>query len=172
MKKLHLGCGKHVLEGYVNCDSVKLPGVDVVWNLNKTPWPFKKGEFDRILADNVVEHLDSVTTAMEEIWRITKKGAMTKIIVPVVPSVWAFIDPTHKQFLTLMSFDYFTKESGLGKYYSKARFIIKKKKLIFHPLLRFMQWINVHERIQKFYYVFVAQLLPPRFLEIDLETAK
>ena len=41
MKKLHLGCGKVIKKGFINLDSVKLKGVDVVHNLDVYPWPFK-----------------------------------------------------------------------------------------------------------------------------------
>jgi len=37
--KLNIGCGKDIKEDYVNLDSVKLPEVDVVHNLDKYPWP-------------------------------------------------------------------------------------------------------------------------------------
>jgi predicted SAM-dependent methyltransferase len=56
--KLNIGCGKKILEGYVNLDKIKLPGVDVVQDLNKYPWEFQDNTFDEIYADNVMEHLE------------------------------------------------------------------------------------------------------------------
>jgi len=130
MNKLNIGCGKKQLKGYINLDSTKLKGVDVIHNLNKYPWPFKNNYFDEIYADNVLEHLNSITQPIEEIWRISKAGAKIKIIVPYTPSVWAFCDPTHKQFYTYFTLDYFTKDAKLN-YYSNARFKIIKKKINF-----------------------------------------
>ena len=46
--KLNIGCGKKILNGYINLDVVKLPGVDIVHDLNKYPWPFKDNYFDEI----------------------------------------------------------------------------------------------------------------------------
>ena len=38
--RLNLGCGRDVREGYVNVDSLRLSGVDVVTDLFKMPWPW------------------------------------------------------------------------------------------------------------------------------------
>ena len=127
--KLNIGCGKKPLKGYINLDFVKLPGVDVVHNLNKFPYPFKNNQFDEIFADNVLEHLDDLIRVMEEIHRISKKNAKIKIIVPYYNHHFAYQDPTHKHFFTLDSFDYFTGQGSLS-FYSKARFEIVKRKPI------------------------------------------
>lgn len=170
--KLNLGCGDKIKERWVNLDHVKLEGVDVVHDLNKYPYPFKKDIFDYVLCDNVLEHLNDIVKPLEEIHRITKKGGIIKIIVPLFPSVWSMTDPTHKVFFTYMTFDYFKETSSL-KYYSKARFNILKKRIRFHPILRFLNpLINIHERVQKFYYVFLSGIIPAMFLEVELEVVK
>ena len=127
--KLHLGCGKKILKGWVNLDIVKGKGVDVVHNLEKFPYPFKENTFNEILADNVIEHLADIIKVMEELHRIGKNGCIVKIIVPYYNHHFAYQDPTHKHFFTLDSFDYFTKDSGYN-YYSGARFEIVDRKLI------------------------------------------
>ena len=43
MKRLNLGCGKGPLDGWINLDVVRLPGVDVVADLERcaeAPLPF------------------------------------------------------------------------------------------------------------------------------------
>ena len=37
--KLHLGCGTDIRAGWVNLDCAKLPGVDIVHDLNVLPLP-------------------------------------------------------------------------------------------------------------------------------------
>ena len=172
-KALAVGCGreknKTPFRGkIVGVDVANLRGVDVVHDLNKYPWPFNEDEFDFIYADNVLEHLDSIVKPLEEIWRITKKKGRIKIIVPLFPGIWTFADPTHKQVFTYMSFNYFEKKHGLN-YYSKARFKIMSRKIKFHKVYKFMEFVNCCKLFQKIYYVFFSQLIPPKFMEIDLE---
>jgi len=172
MKKLNVGCGKDIKKGFVNLDSVKLPGVDKVHNLEKYPWPFKDSEFDEVYCDNVLEHLSSIIRPMEEIWRISKKRAKIVIKVPIYPSIWAFTDPTHKSVFTYITFNYFRPNDGLN-YYSKARFNIIKRKIVFSPYLRFMNPIvNLNEKTQKIYYFFFSFLMPANSLYFELETIK
>lgn len=171
IKKLNIGCGKDIKKGYANLDSVKLPGIDKVHDLNKFPWPFKDNEFDEIYASHVLEHLDSIIKPIEEIWRISKNNARIRIEVPIFPSVWAAADPTHKQFFTYMTFDYFRPEDNLN-YYSKARFKILKRKIIFSKYLFFMNIINISELLQKIYYLFFSFLIPANTLYFELQALK
>ena len=127
--KLNLGCGRAVKKGYVNLDFVKLPGVDVVHDLDSFPYPFKANTFDEIYVDNVLEHLNDIVAVMAELHRISKKGAVIKIIVPYFHYHGAYQDPTHKHFFTLDTFDYFVKGSNYD-YYTHTRFEILKKELI------------------------------------------
>lgn len=172
MKKLNLGCGKDIKKGYVNLDHVKLPGVDVIHDLDKYPYPFKDNTFDLVYCDNVLEHLDSIIKPAEELWRITKKGGKIVVIVPIFPSIWAMTDPTHKQFFTYITFNYFRPEDNLN-YYSKARFNILKRKIIFLRYMKFLEWIvNPLEIFQKIYYFFFSFLFPAEFLYFELEVVK
>lgn len=170
--KINIGCGKNIRKGYLNLDSVKLPNVDVVHDLNKYPWPLKDNTFDEVLCDNVLEHLDSIIEPMEEIWRISRNKNKIIIKVPIYPSIWAMADPTHKQFFTYMTFNYFRPEDSLN-YYSKARFNIIKRKIVFHKLLSPLTWFfNLSEQMQKFYYIFLSSILPANSLYFELKTLK
>jgi SAM-dependent methyltransferase len=172
MKKLHIGCGRDIKNGFVNLDSVKLPGVDVVHDLNKYPWPFKKDYFDYVYASHVLEHLNSTIDPMEEIWRITKHGAKVSVEVPIFPSIGSVADPTHRVFYTYRTFDYFRPEDGLN-YYSKARFMILSKQIIFHkPLLLFQWFFNSSIKMQKFYTQYLSFMIPAFALRVELKTLK
>lgn len=172
MKKLNLGCGKDIKKGYINLDSVKLKGIDVVHNLEKYPWPFKKDEFDEIYCDNVLEHLSDIIKPVEEIWRISKSKAKIIVKVPIYPSIWAYSDPTHKSAYTFITFNYFRPNDSLN-YYSKARFLIKKRIINFHKYLKpFEFFFNLSEKMQKFYYFFLSMIIPARQLYFELEVIK
>ena len=113
MKKLNLGCGQKYLAGWINADlsdkdiygnKIK---VDVKHNLEKFPWPFKDNEFDAILMEHVLEHLNNLEKVMKELKRISKNKAKIKIIVPNFSCNLAYRDPTHVHYFTLESIDYF-----------------------------------------------------------------
>jgi len=172
LNKLNLGCGKDVKKGYLNLDSARLAGVDIVHDLNNTPWPFKANTFDEICCHNVLEHLDNLIISMEEIWRIIKKKGRVIVEVPAFPGPWAATDPTHKHFFTYMTFNYFTSEDRLN-YYTLARFKIIKRKLIFHKVLFPFNWFfNISESMQKFHAIFLATILPAYTLYFELEALK
>lgn len=170
--KLNIGSGNKIKKGYINLDIVKLKNVDVVHDLNKYPWPFKVNQFNEIYADNVLEHLDSIIKPIEEIWRISKNKAKIKIIVPYTPSVWSFCDPTHKQFYTFFTLNYFSEKSELN-YYSHARFKINNRKIRFGKHLFLFEWIiNSMSIFKKIHAIYLYFLIPATFLEFDLEVIK
>jgi SAM-dependent methyltransferase len=181
MKILDVGCGRRKFKSPVRGDKVigmdiiKLPGVDVLHNLEKFPWPFKKNEFDVIMANQVLEHTSDLIRVMEEIHRISKPHAIIKINVPFFAHHRAFQDPTHKRFFTVDSFVYFTNESDLN-YYTPARFAIRKvwlgffskdiPKLVQKPIEFFMN------SNQRFYERFFAYILPANNIYFELEAIK
>ena len=118
---LDIGCGKNKSPGAIGIDKVALPGVDVVHDLNSFPYPFDDSRFDEIHATHVIEHLDSIVRAMEEIHRLAKPNAKIVVITPHYSDFQSWNDPTHKWHLTTYSFRYFQKDYE-SSYYSTARF--------------------------------------------------
>jgi len=172
-KRLNLGCGINIEKGSINLDGVKLKGVDVVHDLNKFPYPFKDNTFDEVFADNVLEHLNDLQKPLEELSRICKPNAILEIIVPLAPTMNAFRDPTHKLFFTYRTFEYFTEETKSLNHYTKARFKIISRKIVFHNRLKFSTWlINIHPKFTKFISEFFSQFFPPAFLRINLGVVK
>lgn len=176
MKILDLGCGKRKTEGAVGIDISPDTDADVVHDLNSFPYPFAEGEFDRVKADNVLEHLDDVIKVMEELHRITADGAELKIIVPFFRSLYAFIDPTHRHFFTCRSFDYFDPGKDFNKLYRYSRARFRVKRVVFdedYPgtladrlTAKLANWKPV------FYEARLSSLLPLSTLTFYLETVK
>ncbi len=133
-KRLHLGCGNNIKEGYINIDIANLKGVDIIQDLEKFPYPFEDNEISEVYTQHTLEHLNDLVKVMEELHRICKNGAKIKIIVPYFSGQGAFNDPTHKRFFTYKTFEYFE-----GGYYSSARFKIKKRKIFFLSSRKFMK---------------------------------
>lgn len=82
--KLYLGCGLDKRPGYVNVDIRESVKPDVVWDLEKFPYPFGDESAEEILAIDIIEHLSfhKVEQAIREIWRILKKGGRLHIRCP------------------------------------------------------------------------------------------
>lgn len=140
MKKLNVGCGKDIKQGWTNLDSKRLPGVNVVHDINKTPWPFKPKFFDEVLCQDVLEHSDNVIQVMKEIHRVLKPNGIVRIRVPHFTSAIAYTDPTHKHYFAWDSFSYFQKGSKYH-YYADFSFEIVKRKLEFGKKWAVWNWI-------------------------------
>ncbi len=158
LQKLNLGCGKDIKAGYINLDCIKLPGVDVVHDLNKFPWPFNDNEFEEIYCAQILEHLSDLIKVVEELWRISKKGAILRLSVPYYHSQGAFRDPTHKLFFHYYTFDYFLKNEKLN-YYSNIRFSILYKKTI-----TFVKFLNIIPDIRIPFYNITFRVLLSYFI--------
>ena len=105
--KLNLGCGSEIYPGYVNIDKVALPGTDFVWDLEKTPLPFKDNSVFEIRAEHILEHIVNYLPLLEDIHRMCVPRANIEFVVPYYKYEGAFRDPTHVIFFTEHSFDYF-----------------------------------------------------------------
>ena len=112
MSKLNVGCGRNIIEGWINLDSYPLPGVDVVADLEKCssqPLPFADESIDEFLLSHVIEHISNVLPLMQELWRIAKPGARLVSRTPYGSSDDAFEDPTHVRPYFLHSYRYFSQ---------------------------------------------------------------
>jgi glycosyltransferase involved in cell wall biosynthesis len=71
-----------------------LPGVTLVHDLAHLPLPFSAGRLDRILCQDVLEHVDIVST-MRELHRLLSLGGILEIRVPHFTSAQTYTDATH-----------------------------------------------------------------------------
>lgn len=173
---LDLGCGNRKRPGAVGLDINPDTQADVVHSLESFPYPFGESEFDEVYADNVLEHLGDVVAAMEELHRITRPGALVKVIVPYFRSNWAFIDPTHRRFFTVDSFSYFDGEHVHSRLYnySKARFRLER--VVFNegvrrgPLAGLV--VRLANRWPHRYEAYMSHLFPLDCLSFYLRTLK
>lgn len=159
LKILDLGCGKNKTPGSIGVDFNKNSHADIIHNLDQFPYPFKNDEFDFIVMDNALEHLQQPIKVMEEIYRLLKKGGTVKVIVPYFRSVWAFIDPTHKNFFTVDSFMYFDPDNFYfnNLQYTNATFKVNK--------IRFNEGLK-NNVLKKFLSIFANKY--KRFYEYNL----
>jgi len=168
MEKLNLGCGDDIKKGYVNLDKAKLAGVDIVWDLEKFPYPFKNNKFDEVYCKDVLEHLQDFINVLKEIHRILKKDGKAIIEVPHFTSVDSYGDPTHKHIFSSQYFNPFAKGDKRQYYFNfhfseiKTRIIFRKNALFFlgyviEPLF------NISRGAQLFYECTFLRCLFPAF---------
>jgi SAM-dependent methyltransferase len=140
--KLHLGCGQVYKPGWVNCDLNRDVRADVYFDLDAFPWPFRDDFADEILLDQVMEHLADTLKVMTEIHRVLKPGGIVRIQVPYAKSDCAFQDPTHRQFFTERTMDYFTENCPYN-YYTRCRFKLLRAELTTMNLTRRLRIRNL-----------------------------
>ncbi|WP_186647712.1 class I SAM-dependent methyltransferase [Fluviispira vulneris] len=179
MKKLDLGCGNSKKEGYIGVDSLSLKNVDIIHNLDRYPYPFDENEIDEIIMDNVLEHLSDPVKVLEEIYRISKNGANIIISVPYFRSVYAYIDPTHRNFFSSFWFDYFDPTNIYFEKYAYAKVKFRVKKIEFDKefkkeRIRFWHRIMIYiaEKHRVFYEMRLSHLFPLNSITFELRVIK
>ena len=87
-ERLHIGCGRERLEGWVNVDLLDLPGVDVVADVTRG-LDFKGVE--AAFAEHFIEHLavDDALRFLKEVHRVMVPGGRVRLSTPNLDWVWA-----------------------------------------------------------------------------------
>jgi predicted SAM-dependent methyltransferase len=87
--KVHLGCGKRFLPGYIHVDLDKHPHIDHYHDIKKLPM-FEDNSVDEIYTCGVFEYFDKITEVPEVLreWRrVLKPGGVLRTAVPDFESV-------------------------------------------------------------------------------------
>ncbi|MDJ0734430.1 MAG: methyltransferase domain-containing protein [Nostocaceae cyanobacterium] len=173
MTKLSVGCGKKTPQpDLVRLDISSEVEPDIVWDLDKMPYPFKDSSFSEIECSDVIEHLDNIPNTLCEFYRILEPGGTLKITTPHFSCANSYIDPTHRWHLSYFTFDYFSDEHNLS-YYSKARYHIKTRHLQFQGG-RFNRSIisRLANKYPQSYEQRWAWIFPAWYLYFELEAIK
>ncbi len=107
--RLNLGCGRSPIPGWVNLDSVALPEVDVVADLESGVLPFEDDSVTEIAASHLLEHIRNSLGLMQELHRIAKPDTRAVFRVPYGASDDADTDPTHVRRYYWGSWGYFSQ---------------------------------------------------------------
>lgn len=89
MLKVHVGCGKNYIEGWVNCDLTYKYQVDKVWDLTSPYPPFESDSVDYIFIEHVLEHfsLKQGIKILKTFNTLLKKGGVLRVVVPSLESL-------------------------------------------------------------------------------------
>lgn len=103
MKKLHLGCGGHVLPGWLNTDL--RPRSSEVVKLDATaPFPFDSGSFDYVFSEHMIEHVTHAQGLgmLKECRRVLRAGGKLRVATPDL----AFLIDLYREPKTPLQLDY------------------------------------------------------------------
>lgn len=120
MRRLNLGAGGDILAGWINTDIVRMPGIDMVHDLDVGPWPWESGSITEVRAIDVFEHVGDPVLFMNECWRVLKPGGMLRVRSPHWKHENAYTDPTHRRYCTERTWDYWTQGTEFNNKYGAA----------------------------------------------------
>jgi len=144
-RHLDLGCGTEPRNPYGRSE---LHGIDIrsrpsdgkivhaVADLTLQPIPYPDDFFGSLSAFDFLEHVPRLLTVgdtrtvfpfvrlMDEIWRVLAPGGRLYAITPCFPSQAAFQDPTHVNFISVLTHEYFCGDEPQGRMYGfKGHFL-------------------------------------------------
>jgi len=157
MKKLNVGCGIKVFEGWDNLDMHDKNGANIIFNLdvvlNGGKFPIKDNEYDEVLCSHVLEDFPDPTPVMDDMIRILKPGGKLIIKVPNETCVWMSI--YHKRGFASDAF-YRYVESSNYNYNNRG---IKVSYIKYNPLLGHSLIGGIFYNIAKLYYKIIPNIL-------------
>ena len=117
--KLNLGSGRDWRKEYINADIRPDKNADWVVDITTVPWgevidtrlgrfAVEKGMVTEIIANDVLEHIPDLVSAMTNCRDLLKRGGEMHIHVPYDLSLGAWQDPTHVRAFNENSFLYYT----------------------------------------------------------------
>lgn len=79
VRKLHLACGPHIIEGWDNIDI--LEGKNIIHHDLREPLPYKDESVDGIFHEHFIEHLTKVEAErfLKDCYRVLKPGAAMRL---------------------------------------------------------------------------------------------
>jgi SAM-dependent methyltransferase len=175
MRTLDVGCGINKQAGSIGIDRNPSSRADALVDLNRLPYPFADGAFDRISAIHVIEHLDDVIAVMQEFHRLLAPGGIVRIETPHYTDFSSFCDPTHKHHLNSFSFRYFGEDHGGFGYYSKARFrevSVRVRLLALWRYLGFEFLVNRFPRFRRFWEYYLCYVIRGKVMQFEFEALK
>lgn len=151
--KLDIGCGANKQPGFIGIDIRKLPGVDIVHDIETYPWPLPSGCATLAMAGHVVEHINPLKFGfikfMNEVWRVLKYDGQFFFSTPYPGSRGYWADPTHINPVSKDTLTYFDPMNPLTyEIYRPLPWKVEKVTLQTHGN---MEVLMVKRRIDKSY---------------------
>ena len=134
--KLHIGCGRTRLNGFVNIDAID--NVDLTLDVDSAALPFPDSSVDFVFSFHAMEHFNNYLFVLGEIWRVMKHGAVFMMQVPYVTlSEYNLINPFHRTHFNEFSFDFFDPSKLKNSANEQTPVVFKKHWHRFHYMPEF-----------------------------------
>jgi len=116
---LDIGTVSEKQPNFIRMARVKSPGVDIVHDLEKFPWPLESDSCLIVLAAHIAEHIKPwlVIPFMDELWRMLLPNGQLAISAPYAGSPGYWQDPTHCTMITERTWQYFAQTAPLYHHY-------------------------------------------------------
>ena len=173
-KILDVGCGVKKYPGSTGIDRNPDTAADIIWDLDKFPWPVESSTFDEARLIHVIEHVGDVIATMEELHRILKPGGQIVLETPHYTDFSSWCDPTHRWHLNSFSFRYFGVDNAGFGYYSRARLreiSVYVKLLALWRYLGFEFLVNHSRAFRKFWEFYLCFVIRGKVLRFVFEKA-
>lgn len=173
-KILDVGCGIKKYPGSTGIDRNPDTAADIIWDLDKFPWPVESSTFDEARLIHVIEHVGDVIATMEELHRILKPGGQIVLETPHYTDFSSWCDPTHRWHLNSFSFRYFGVDNAGFGYYSRARLreiSVYVKLLALWRYLGFEFLVNHSRAFRKFWEFYLCFVIRGKVLRFVFEKA-
>ena len=118
--KLDLGCGDAKQAGFIGLDNRKLPGVDIITDVETRPLPLPSTCAVLAMARNLIEYIEpkNFIGFMNEVWRVLKVDGQFLILTPYAGSTAWLSDPLIINGVTAKTWKFFDPTSPNYKLYS------------------------------------------------------
>ena len=163
MLVLDFGCSTNKTEKAIGVDIDISNRPDVIFDLNRFPYPLKDSVADRVVAKHILEHLGDLYGIFREVHRVLKKDGEFIIEVPHFSSRVAYSEPEHNRFYSYFMFDKLIKAIPCR---------VRKREITFHRSFRRSGVKALANRFPDGYERFWTYMFPAENIRVELEMIK
>jgi predicted SAM-dependent methyltransferase len=120
--RINIGCGHDYREGWINTDISPKLRCNYVHDIREEKLPVEDGEAEEVYCSGVLEQLqmnEDLLFALNEMWRVLKKGGKLTLVVPNAEHSIAFQDPMDVRKFVPKTFNYFVEGEREYQLYGK-----------------------------------------------------
>ncbi|MBI2508183.1 methyltransferase domain-containing protein [Candidatus Woesearchaeota archaeon] len=166
--KLNLGSGKGRIEGFTNLDIVPGDNIDIVADVSEGI-PLENNSVEEVYCRHVLQYVDNLENAMEEIYRICKNEANIKIIVNYYSHFLAHGEYAKRSF-SHIAFNPYVEEKQSYRNNHNVKLTDQQINLVFSKYFKFMErFANKHAW---FYANFLDKVFPAQEIEFRFKINK